>query len=114
MDTQLVQCQSWCMQNCRSTGRAFFEHENKFELLATDDNANRDVHFPKIVINRYVGKSQAKKAKAQGKSAEDKEIDKLVREVPSNRVKVRIGKKLLANLDSLDQKMCDGESLRWA
>ena len=43
-----------------------------------------------------------RKPKSQGKYSADKELDKMVREIQSNRIKVNLSKQMQANLDSLD------------
>ena len=76
---------------------------NKFELLVIDDPPETSIEeYPPILQATTYQRPKPVRPKAQGRSKDDKELDKIVRDIQSNRVKVMISKKMKCNLDSLD------------
>ena len=79
------------------------DEPNRFEILTVEpDFLMDDVQFPIVSVASTSKPVVQRKPKYHGKSPPDKELDKMVREIQSNRIKVNLSKQMQANLDSPD------------
>ena len=81
---------------------------NRFEILSVNSDLMQDeMHFPSISKSLLISSTPPKKVKPQGKSKADKEIDQMVRQIQSNRIKVKLIQRAKASLDSLDDPIAE-------